>query len=474
MPSLTRSLCCILLLALPLPASAERPPNVVLLIGDDHGYPYFGFMGDDHVVTPAMDALAEGGVTFTQGHASASYCRPSLRTLITGLHPVQYAQRKQALVERQRRSEADYYASLSERDRLARDQVMEAAALKEFDTLPKLLAARGYASWQGGKWWENSYRNGHFTEGMSQGWDEKSLGDRNLFIAMMGLEGTELARTTMEPLFDFITRRQDQPLFIWYAPQLPHTPFDAPYTFRKFYESKPISESAKDYYSNITWWDDGVSRLMDHFASLGLLESTLFIYISDNGWEQDAQVEYKKDTPNYQHEPEYATGGFGGKGGLYDLSFRSPVIFHWKGRISASLNTASLVRAEDLFPTILDLAGAEIPEGLPGYSLRPLLEGGALDERTEIVGFNDRERTRRNDGSLGSGPRVEDSGYYVRTHDWHYISRNNGVRELYDVQRDTRAKENLAERHPELVAGFEARIEAWKQSMGMVEWTRLD
>ena len=41
-----------------------EPPNIVLLIGDDHGYPYFGFMGDDNVETPSMDALAAGGVTF--------------------------------------------------------------------------------------------------------------------------------------------------------------------------------------------------------------------------------------------------------------------------------------------------------------------------------------------------------------------------------------------------------------------------
>ena len=41
-------------------ASAQRPPNVLLLIGDDHGYPYFGFMGDENVVTPSMDALAAG------------------------------------------------------------------------------------------------------------------------------------------------------------------------------------------------------------------------------------------------------------------------------------------------------------------------------------------------------------------------------------------------------------------------------
>lgn len=71
-------------------AAADRPPNIVLLIGDDHGYPYFGFMGDRNVVTPNMDALAGGGFTFGTAHVTASYCRPSLRSIITGLHPVRY------------------------------------------------------------------------------------------------------------------------------------------------------------------------------------------------------------------------------------------------------------------------------------------------------------------------------------------------------------------------------------------------
>ena len=61
---------------------AKEMPNIVLLIGDDHGYPYFGFMGDQNVVTPTMDALAEGGVTFTNGFVTTPYCRPSLRSWV--------------------------------------------------------------------------------------------------------------------------------------------------------------------------------------------------------------------------------------------------------------------------------------------------------------------------------------------------------------------------------------------------------
>ena len=58
----------------------EQLPNIILLVGDDQGYPYFGFMGADFVHTPNMDQLAANGVLFTDGYVSDNHCRPSLQT----------------------------------------------------------------------------------------------------------------------------------------------------------------------------------------------------------------------------------------------------------------------------------------------------------------------------------------------------------------------------------------------------------
>ena len=59
------------------------PPNIVLIIGDDHGYPYFGFMGAGYVQTPNMGELASSGTVFINGYVPDNHCRPSLATLIT-------------------------------------------------------------------------------------------------------------------------------------------------------------------------------------------------------------------------------------------------------------------------------------------------------------------------------------------------------------------------------------------------------
>ena len=60
----------------------ESPlPNIVLLVGDDHGYPYFGFMGADYVQTPQMDKLAAEGMVFENAYVPSNHCAPSLQSL---------------------------------------------------------------------------------------------------------------------------------------------------------------------------------------------------------------------------------------------------------------------------------------------------------------------------------------------------------------------------------------------------------
>ena len=81
----------LLLLALPgLAGCSQSPPNIVLIVADDHGYPYAGFSGSDVVRTPNLDALAAEGTLFTRTFTTASSCRPSHRTLLTGLYPQQW------------------------------------------------------------------------------------------------------------------------------------------------------------------------------------------------------------------------------------------------------------------------------------------------------------------------------------------------------------------------------------------------
>ena len=430
-------------------APAVRPPNIVLIIGDDHSYPYFGFTGSAHVHTPHMDSLAAGGAVFHLGHTTSNHCRPALQTLMTGLVPVQYDAMAAKLHAEVAAASADYQAA-SPAARQRWDRQFFGQVMREFTTLLALLAQHGYASFQGGKWWDQSYENGAFTEGMSMGWAQDQVGQPGRFQAFMGGEGLALTRETQAPVYDFIDRHAGAPFFVWYAPLLPHTPFDAPEKYTRRYAGTSLSETAKAYYANCTLFDDGVGALVRYIEQKGLVDQTLFIYVSDNGWEQEPFVEYADD-------PELASnGGRKGKKSLHDLAFRTPIVLYWPGRLAPARFDDVLVNTTDIMPTILDYAGAPIPAGLPGRSLRPVIDGDTASLRDVLVG---RVTGLRSDDDV-MGRQAE--GFYARTPAWHFIwYKDDGLVALYDMVRDPEGDEDVAASHPEKVEAFMEEIDRW-------------
>src|SRR5688572_10222744 len=71
-------------------APAKAPPNIVMIISDDHHWMDYGFMHHPHIKTPHLDKLASQSLTFTRGYVPSSLCSPSLASLITGKYPHQH------------------------------------------------------------------------------------------------------------------------------------------------------------------------------------------------------------------------------------------------------------------------------------------------------------------------------------------------------------------------------------------------
>ena len=432
----------------PAPAPPERP-NIVLLIGDDHGWPYYGFMGSKDVRTPNLDLLAEQGVVFPLAHSTSTLCRPSLISLLTGLYPIQYFHRVQQLPpDKIKPREATGIFT-------QRQQELWAFAIQNFDTLPRLLAQNGYVSFQAGKLWEGPFELSGFTEGMSAEWNKSVIDKHGLLLAMAGGDGLEIGRKTMQPVFDFIDRHRDQPFFLWYAPMLPHVPFDPPYKYLKYYEGKGYSESAKKYYANCTWFDAGVGELMDFLQERGVLEKTLFVYASDNGWEQEPNLELKG------HFDLTSFGGPLGKNSLHDFGFRTPLLFCRPGRTPAGARREGLASTIDIVPTILDYAGVKIPEELPGQSLRAVIEGRSELTRPCLIDTVEQLR-----GDRGWKEDFAYRGYALRTPRWHYaLCRERGIEMLFDLSVDPMSSTNVVMDHPDLSREFSKRIEEWRDAM---------
>jgi len=428
----------------------EQLPNIVMVIGDDHGYPYFGFMGADYVQTPQMDRLAESGILFSNGYVPANHCAPSLQTLMTGTIPSQYEREVQNLMNYEK--EKGSYENLSEKDKKLWERSYKFHAMKNFMTLPRILNEKGYASFQGGKWWEFNYQNGGFTEGMTKGWTEEDEGKEDWFQKFMGGDGTELVRKTMQPVYDFIDRYNDQPIFIWFAPELPHYPLNAPEKYYNMYKDKDMSESAKRYYANCTWFDDGVSDLIDYLKEKGKFENTLFVYVNDNGWEQEPHQEFRSDSLRWHN------GGDKGKLSMYDMSFRTPIIFSWKDKIHKGQSNNTLMHSADIPATILDYVGIETPEDYFGVSYKNAINGDSSPIRDEIIGRI--TQVRWEGDMMGRG--IE--GYWLRNNDWFFNwNMTNNSKSLFDMNIDPQNNTNLVLENLELVEKFSDKIIEWEK-----------
>ena len=406
-------------------APPAPPPNIVLVIADDLGYPDAGFMGSAIVQTPNLDRLAREGVVFRNAYATASLCRPSLRSLLTGLHPLQWTARIRGLeAQGARRPPAEW--------------------IQGFTTLPTLLRQRGYVSFQGGKFWEGSYALAGFDAGMQLHGD--GVNDSR--------EGTPFGRETLAPLWSFLDANPGRPFFVWFAPMLPHVPHDAGEEYAARYRGLGLSDAAIAYYANVTRFDAVVGELTAELDRRGLLAGTLLVELADNGWDQAPHAPAGKDNLD----------GPRGKRTLYDLGFRTPILLRGPGIVPSGVVRDELVSAVDLFPTLLDYAGVAAPPDLPGESLRPLLEGRARWTRKVLVeGVTD---LRGGAGVAPDEPR-KGTGFFVRRGRWHYLWYERDGEELYDVVADPREERDLSRERPRLARKLRREIRAFREQIGL-------
>ena len=343
----------IILLSAAFAVRAESaPPNVVLILSDDQHWSDYGFMGHEHLQTPALDRLASESLVFRRGYVPFSLCCPSLASLITGRYPHEHLivgndpPETHGISRRSPEGQKLFEAGRKEMTK----------RFSKWPTLPKLLGEHGFRSLQTGKWWQGHFSRGGFDEGMTKG-------------SRHGDDGLAIGRKTMQPIFDFIDRCSDteQPFFVWYAPMLPHTPHDPEKSFVQHYESKTDSIHVAKYWGNVERFDTTVGNLIDHLDAKGLSENTLVLYVCDNGWITN---------------PE--NGRYAGKSkrSPYDGGLRTPIMLRQPGTIAPGTND-SLASSLDLVPTVLARCQIPAPKDLPGINL---LDEKAVTARKQLFG----------------------------------------------------------------------------------------
>ena len=429
-------LCLAVGLALAPPAMAA-PPNVVMIISDDQAWGDYSFMGHPEIRTPNLDQLASEGLTFRRGYVPSSLCSPSLASILTGLYPHQHRVTsndpplKPGLSNREAHLHPDFLAQ-------RREMV---GYFDQSPTLPRLLARRGYVSFQSGKWWGGNYSHGGFTEGMTHG--DPDNGGRH------GDQGLSIGRKGLKPIFDFIDGAADrkQPFFVWYAPMMPHQPHTPPDRLLAKYRDKTPSLEVAKYWAMCEWFDETCGELLDHLKAKGLADDTMVVYLADNGWIQDPDADRFADRS---------------KQSPYDGGLRTPIMIRWPGKLEPRTSDR-LASSIDLAPTILTAVGLRPTEAMQGINL---LDSGAAEGREAIFGetfTHNAVDIHRPASSLRTRWAIEG--------DWKLIvpdPRNepDAKVELFHVTADPEETRNLADREPARVEHLKGLIDSWWPAEG--------
>jgi arylsulfatase A-like enzyme len=450
-----RFLPALLLLALSLTLRAA-PPNIVLIISDDHAWTDYGFMGHPKIETPNLDKLASRSALFPRGYVPTALCRPALASFANGLYAHQHkiTGNDPAALGKGKGQESPDYRAL--REKLIGN-------FYQHPPLPRMLAEKGYLSHQSGKWWEGAPRRAGFTHGMTRGFPEP--GGRH------GDDGLKIGREGMAPVFDFIDHAsaEKKPFLIWYAPFMPHTPHTPPdRLFRKYKAKGTQSDHVARYQAMVEWFDETCGQLIDRIEEKGLTSNTLFVYVADNGWIQNP------GNPGYAPRSKQSAN----EGGT-----RQPILFSWPGVIQAGDRKEQLCSSIDIVPTVLAAAGAEVPAALPGLNLLPVLKAGEPTPRTEVYGetfAHDIANLDQPEDSLIYRWVIDGKWKLLLTYDGklgsHAAShpRTEKRPQLFDLLADPHEDTNLASAHPEIVERLAGKLQSWwpvTKRQVLTKWT---
>ncbi len=331
-------------------AAAEGPPNVLLVLSDDHSAAHVGCYGNKDVKTPNLDRFAAQGVRFERAHVACPQCVPSRAAIMSGRSPVAI--------------------------QMTRFSAPLPAEVKVF---PELLRARGYFAGVAGRTYHLD--GSRLPPETQKVFDEHGL---RTFAKRLDYARTSGRRDEMLSQYrEFLDAvPKGKPFVLQLCFSDPHRPLDRnaipePHDPKKltlpahYPDTQLVREDFARYYDEISRFDGDFGAVLGELEKRGLAENTLVAVMGDNGSSQ-----------------------LRGKGTLYDFGVRVPLIVRWPGKARAGTVSGELISGEDLAPTFLEAAGVEVPKEMTGRSFLKPLRGEPFDGRKYV--FSER-------GAHGSG-----------------------------------------------------------------------
>jgi arylsulfatase A len=378
--------------------AAPTKTNVVFILIDDFGYECVTANGGESYRTPVMDKLAANGVRLEQVHAQP-LCTPTRAALMTGLI---------------NKRNYTHFGHLDPQQR----------------TFGNFFKAAGYATCITGKWQLSNGLEGpgHF------GFDENCLWQlirrpgryRNPGLEINGKE-VDFKQNEYGPdivndyALDFITRKKDQPFFLYYPMMLTHSPYDATPDSPDYLKAKSEDGTRKigHFPDMVAYTDKLIGKLIAKLEELKLRENTLVVIMGDNGTGNGTPSRFKgRDVT-------------GGMGSSLIWGTHVPGIANWPGQLASGKVCADMIEAVDMLPTICEAAQVPVPADikLDGRSFLPQLRGEKGHPKDALyVWYN---------------PSGGASAKYEFAHDAHYKLYADG--RFFDTVADDREKSPLKE-----------------------------
>ncbi|GMU20059.1 MAG: arylsulfatase [Phycisphaerae bacterium] len=406
-----------------LPAAAAPRPNIVFILADDLGYGDLGCYGQQRILTPHIDRLAEQGTRFTQFYAGCTVCAPTRSVLMTGQHtghtPVRgngspligrVPLRPQDLTVAELLKKAGYSTGVVGKWGLGEPDTTGVPNRKGFDFWFGYLNQAHAHTYYPDYLWRNQERYAI---------DENKNNQQKVWSHDL---------MTREALA-FVERSKDRPFYLYLAYTTPHGKYEIPND--EPYSQQNWPPTARRYAAMITRMDSDIGKLMALLQKLDLDENTLVMFASDNGPEAGGGF-----------DPEFfdSNGPLRGKKrDLYEGGIRVPMIARWPGKIKAGGVSDFSWAMWDFLPTAAELAGAPNPENIDGLSVLPTLLG-EKQKGHEFLYWEFHE------GGFAQA---------VRMGDWKAVRKKPGRLELYNLREDSGEQRDVAGQHPAVVARIE-------------------
>ncbi|MEN8228066.1 MAG: arylsulfatase [Bacteroidota bacterium] len=457
-------------------------PNIVFIYMDDLGYGDVGAYGATEISTPNIDALAEGGVRFTNGYASSATCTPSRYALLTGVYPWKN----------------EHARILSGTAPL----IIDTAQI----TLPRMLRKSGYHTGIVGKWhlglgsgfvdWNDHISPGPNEVGFDYAYIMAATQDRvptvyidngkvanldpndpievdykknfegeptgkknpelltmkwhhghNASIVngiprigyMKGGESAKWSDIDMADHFlakaqDYVKTHKDKPFFLYYAMQQPHVPRTPNPRFEGATELGPRG----DVIAEADWC---IGEFMKTLEEEGLLENTLIVFSSDNGPVLNDGYYDDAVEKNGNHKPAGELRG--GKYSLFEAGTRVPFITYWKGKIEPGSSDA-IVCQMDLLSSLAKFTGEEVI-GTDSEDMMDVFLGNSDAGRESLV-LEASSKTAFRKGDWLMIPPYKGNAVQKQVNIELGVS---GEYQLYNLGEDLGQRNNLAEEMPE-------------------------